>query len=101
MITRFQEDINDGLLRFAFIAYFEAISFARAGAEACPYERLFKMCLATRQLNGFKLHRSSVRADTAVRPYEEILSRSQAFTIPAEQRDARWNVMRVGRKPKA
>jgi hypothetical protein len=56
-------------MRFVFIAYFAAISFARAGAEACPYE--------------------------------EILSKSQAFTIPAEQRDARWNVMRVGRKPKA
>ena len=37
MITSIQEDINDGFLRFAFIAYFEAISFARAGAEACPY----------------------------------------------------------------
>ena len=60
-----------------------------------------------------------VRADTAVRPYAEdlervarcctahpfcvgeILSISQAVTIPAEQRDARWNVERVGRKPKA
>ena len=56
-----------------------------------------------------------VRADTAVRPYAEdlervvrrwtahpfcvgeILSISQAVTIPAEQRDARWNVERVGR----
>ena len=88
-------------MRFVFIAYFAAISFARADTAVRPYERLFKMCLATRQLNGFKLHRSSVRADTAVRPYEEILSKSQAFTIPAEQRDARWNVERVGRKPKA
>ena len=60
-----------------------------------------------------------MRADTAVRPYAddldcvakcwkahpfcvgEILSISQAVTIPAEQRDARWNVERVGRKPKA
>jgi hypothetical protein len=24
-------------MRFVFIAYFAAISFARAGAEACPY----------------------------------------------------------------
>ena len=24
-------------MRFVFIAYFEVISFARAGAEACPY----------------------------------------------------------------
>ena len=59
------------------------------------------------------------RADTAVRPYAEdlervarcctahpfcvgeILSISQAVTIPAVQRDARWNVERVGRKPTA
>ena len=45
----------------------------RAGAEACPYEWLFEMRIANRQLNGFKLHRSPVRADTAVRTYGELL----------------------------
>jgi hypothetical protein len=37
MITSIREDINDGLLRFAFIAYFEAISFARADTAVRPY----------------------------------------------------------------
>jgi hypothetical protein len=37
MITSIREDINDGLLRFAFIAYFEAISFARADTAVSPY----------------------------------------------------------------
>ena len=29
----------------------------RAGAEACPYEWLLEMRIATKHLNGFKLHR--------------------------------------------
>jgi hypothetical protein len=37
MITSIREDIKDGLLRFAFIAYFAAISFARADAAVRPY----------------------------------------------------------------
>ena len=45
----------------------------RAGAETCPYEWLFDMWIATRQLDGLKLQRLPVRADTAVRPYAEDL----------------------------
>ena len=37
MITSIREDIKDGLLRFAFIAYFAAISFARADTAVRPY----------------------------------------------------------------
>ena len=43
--------------RVAFIAYSKAIEFMWAGAEACPYEWLFEMRIATRQLNGVKLQR--------------------------------------------
>jgi hypothetical protein len=87
MITSIHEDIDDGFLRFAFIAYFEAISFARAGAEACPYAE--------------DLDR--VASFSSVAPFcvgEDLDSIVQITRVNASS-DARWNVERVGRKPKA
>jgi len=53
------------------------------------------------RFDGLNLFGFPVRADTAVRPYTELVNIVQTASIkPALQRDARWDVEREGREPK-
>jgi hypothetical protein len=51
--------------------------------------------------DGLNLFGFPVRADTAVRPYAELVNIAKTASIkPAGQRDARWDVEREGRETK-